>query len=112
MIKCLIFSAVKRGLVLNFLFQSDLLAFSSKEFHIAFTRDQPVNRSFAVSKNSTVMTHTQSTLQFAEGGIIKEICARIAQLKKDGSNEMLITDCGKSINLRDLLSVDGVNFGL
>ena len=57
------------------------------------------------------MTHTSSTLQFAEGGIIKEICARISQLKKEGSNELLITDCGKAINLRDLVSINGVSWG-
>lgn len=56
------------------------------------------------------MSHTLSTLQFSEGGIIKEICARIAQLKRNGNTELLVTDCGKEIHLRDLLSINGVSW--
>jgi hypothetical protein len=58
------------------------------------------------------MTHTSAVLKFSEGGIIQEVCARIAQLKKVNSREVLFTDCGKTIDLNDLLSVDGVSWSI
>ncbi len=58
------------------------------------------------------MTHTSSILKFTEGGILQEVCARIAQLKKVNSREVLFTDCGKTIDLNDLHSIDGVCWSL
>ena len=54
------------------------------------------------------MSHTSSIIRFTDGGMVHEICARIAQLRKVNSREILFTDCGLTIDLNDLQSVDGV----
>lgn len=58
------------------------------------------------------MVQTNSLIKFIEGGMTHELYTGVQQLKKINNREVLMTQCGRLIDLGDLLSVNGIGWAV
>lgn len=58
------------------------------------------------------MLQTNTKLIFTEGGMVQELYTRVQQLRRLQNREVLTTQCGKQIDLCDVISVNGIGWGI